>query len=159
MGVSEFKEKKMNRAKRNSVLILMCLVLVFLYLGSMTPVAAQGVSAKTQAELKKEEEKKAKAAAKAKREREKKAREKQKKEQKLKARLEEKTKEAEALKARREAAEKARRESVERLVDRARSVGANAVVRTDFETSDILKGTATLFSAYGTAVIIKPAKK
>ena len=56
-------------------------------------------------------------------------------------------------------AEKARKESVERLVDRAKSVGANAVVRTDFETSDILNGTATLFSAYGTAVIIKPAKK
>ena len=56
-------------------------------------------------------------------------------------------------------AEKARRESVERLVEKARSVGANAVVRTDFETSDILRGTATLFSAYGTAVIIKPAKK
>ena len=56
-------------------------------------------------------------------------------------------------------AEKARKESVERLVDRARSVGANAVVRTDFETSDILNGTATLFSAYGTAVIIKPVKK
>ena len=56
-------------------------------------------------------------------------------------------------------AEKARKESVERLVDNAKSVGANAIVRTDFETSDILNGTATLFSAYGTAVIIKPAKK
>jgi uncharacterized protein YbjQ (UPF0145 family) len=56
-------------------------------------------------------------------------------------------------------AEKARRESVERLVENAKSVGANAVVRTDFETSDILNGTATLFSAYGTAVVIKPAKK
>jgi uncharacterized protein YbjQ (UPF0145 family) len=38
-------------------------------------------------------------------------------------------------------------------------MGANAVVRTDFETSDILQGTATLFSAYGTAVVIKPFKK
>ena len=56
-------------------------------------------------------------------------------------------------------AEKARRESMERLIEKARSVGANAVVRTDFETSDILRGTATLFSAYGTAVIIKPLKK
>ena len=55
-------------------------------------------------------------------------------------------------------AEKARRESMERLIEKARSVGANAVVRTDFETSDILRGTATLFSAYGTAVIIKPLK-
>jgi len=56
-------------------------------------------------------------------------------------------------------AEKARRESMERLIEKARSVGANAVVRTDFETSDILRGTATLFSAYGTAVIITPLKK
>ncbi len=56
-------------------------------------------------------------------------------------------------------AEKARKESMDRLVEKARSVGANAVVRTDFETSDILRGTATLFSAYGTAVIIKAIKK
>jgi len=56
-------------------------------------------------------------------------------------------------------AEKARRESMDRLIENARSVGANAVVRTDFETSDILRGTATIFSAYGTAVIIKPLKK
>ena len=55
-------------------------------------------------------------------------------------------------------AEKARKESVERLVDNARSVGADAVVRTDFETSDILNGTATIFSAYGTAVKIKLLK-
>ena len=55
--------------------------------------------------------------------------------------------------------EKARKESMERLVENAKSVGANAVVRTDFETSDILNGTATIFSAYGTAVIIKPLKK
>lgn len=54
-------------------------------------------------------------------------------------------------------AEKARRESLARLIDNARKMGANAVVRADFETSDILQGTATLFSAYGTAVIIKPA--
>ena len=53
-------------------------------------------------------------------------------------------------------AEKARRESVERLVENARRMGANAVVGADFETSDILQGTATIFSAYGTAVIIKP---
>ena len=51
-------------------------------------------------------------------------------------------------------AEKARSESMERLIKKAKSVGANAVVRTDFETSDILNGSATLFSAYGTAVII-----
>ena len=56
-------------------------------------------------------------------------------------------------------AEKARKESMDRLIENARSIGANAVVRTDFETSDILRGTATLFSAYGTAVIIKATKK
>ena len=56
-------------------------------------------------------------------------------------------------------AEKARKESMERLIENARSVGANAIVRTDFETSDILNGTATIFSAYGTGVIIKPLEK
>jgi len=56
-------------------------------------------------------------------------------------------------------AEKARKESMERLIDNAKSIGANAIVRTDFETSDILNGTATIFSAYGTGVIIKPLKK
>ncbi len=55
--------------------------------------------------------------------------------------------------------EKARNESMERLIENAKSVGANAVVRTDFETSDILNGTVTIFSAYGTAVIINPLKK
>ena len=55
-------------------------------------------------------------------------------------------------------AEKARKESMQRLIDKAKSVGANAILRTDFETSDILNGTATIFSAYGTAAIIKPTK-
>lgn len=56
-------------------------------------------------------------------------------------------------------AEKARRDSLRRLVENAREMGANAIVRADFETSDILNGTATLFSAYGTAAIIKPEKE
>lgn len=56
-------------------------------------------------------------------------------------------------------AEKARKESMKRLIENAKSIGANAIVRTDFETSDILNGTATIFSAYGTAVIMKPIKK
>jgi len=56
-------------------------------------------------------------------------------------------------------AEKARKESMERLIENAKSVGANAIIRTDFETSDILNGTATIFSAYGTAVIMRPIKK
>lgn len=56
-------------------------------------------------------------------------------------------------------AEKARKESMQRLIENAKSISANAVVRTDFETSDILNGTATIFSAYGTAVKITPLKK
>lgn len=56
-------------------------------------------------------------------------------------------------------AEKARKESMQRLIENAKNLGANAIVRTDFETSDILNGTATIFSAYGTAVIIKPEKE
>jgi len=52
-------------------------------------------------------------------------------------------------------AEKARRDSLERLIERAQQMGANAIVGADFETSDILRGTATLFSAYGTAVVIE----
>jgi uncharacterized protein YbjQ (UPF0145 family) len=55
--------------------------------------------------------------------------------------------------------EKARNESMQRLIESAAKLGANAVVGTDFETSDILQGTATTFSAYGTAVVIKPIEK
>jgi len=55
--------------------------------------------------------------------------------------------------------EKARRESVNRLIENAKRMGANAVIGTDFETSDILQGTATVFGAYGTAAIVKPAEK
>ena len=56
-------------------------------------------------------------------------------------------------------AEKARRDSLKRLVEKAAEMGANAIVGADFETSDILRGTATLFSAYGTAVVIEPTEK
>jgi len=52
--------------------------------------------------------------------------------------------------------EKARAESLQRMMDKAREVGANAVVSADFETSDILQGIATIFAAYGTAVVVKP---
>jgi len=55
--------------------------------------------------------------------------------------------------------EKARRESLNRLIENARRIGANAVIGVDFETSDILQGKATVFAAYGTAVIAKPAEK
>jgi uncharacterized protein YbjQ (UPF0145 family) len=55
--------------------------------------------------------------------------------------------------------EKARRDSLKRLVEKAAEMGANAIVGADFETSDILQGTATLFSAYGTAVVVEPIKE
>ncbi|MGQ9507630.1 MAG: heavy metal-binding domain-containing protein [Candidatus Bathycorpusculaceae bacterium] len=38
-------------------------------------------------------------------------------------------------------------------------IGANAVISVDFETSDILQGTATVFAAYGTAIIAKPIER
>ncbi|MCJ7632035.1 heavy metal-binding domain-containing protein [Candidatus Bathyarchaeota archaeon] len=52
--------------------------------------------------------------------------------------------------------ENARRESLQRLMENARKIGANAVLSTDFETSDILQSTAIIFSAYGTAVVVEP---
>ena len=55
--------------------------------------------------------------------------------------------------------EKARRESLNRLIENAKRIGANAILSVDFETADILQGTATVFSAYGTAVIAEPKKK
>jgi len=55
--------------------------------------------------------------------------------------------------------EKARKESLNRLIENAKKMGANAVIGTDFETSDILQGTATVFATYGTAVIAKPIEK
>jgi uncharacterized protein YbjQ (UPF0145 family) len=55
-------------------------------------------------------------------------------------------------------AEKARLESLQRLIVAALAMGANAIIGTDFETSDILQGMATLFSAYGTAVVVEQAK-
>ncbi len=55
--------------------------------------------------------------------------------------------------------EKARRESLNRLIENGQRMGANAIIGADFETSDILQGTATVFSAYGTAVIVKPVEK
>jgi uncharacterized protein YbjQ (UPF0145 family) len=55
--------------------------------------------------------------------------------------------------------EKARRESLQRLIENAQKMGANAVVGADFETSDILQGSATTFSSYGTAVIIRPIEE
>jgi len=55
-----------------------------------------------------------------------------------------------------EECKKARDESLVRLIRNAEEYGANAIIGVDFETSDILTGIATLFSAYGTAVVVKP---
>jgi len=51
--------------------------------------------------------------------------------------------------------EKARKESLNRLVENAKKMGANAIVGVDFETSDTLQGTATVFGSYGTAVLVE----
>ena len=54
--------------------------------------------------------------------------------------------------------ENARRESLQRLRDNARNMGANAVLAADFETSDILQSSAIVFSTYGTAVVVEPIR-
>ena len=51
--------------------------------------------------------------------------------------------------------EKARKESLDRLIENAKKLGANAIIGVDFETSEILQSTATVFSVYGTAVVVK----
>lgn len=50
--------------------------------------------------------------------------------------------------------EKARIEALERMVDEARRMGANAVIGVDIETSEIFQG-VVLVSATGTAVIVE----
>jgi uncharacterized protein YbjQ (UPF0145 family) len=49
----------------------------------------------------------------------------------------------------------ARRQSLERMMEQARSLGANAVVNVRFTTSAITQGAAELY-AYGTAVLVRP---
>jgi len=51
--------------------------------------------------------------------------------------------------------EKARGEAIQRLTGKAQSLGANAIIGLDMETSGILQGTV-LISATGTAVVIEP---
>lgn len=52
--------------------------------------------------------------------------------------------------------EKARAEAIERLKEKAISMGANAVVGLDLETSDIgLQAGVTVISATGTAVVVE----
>ena len=47
----------------------------------------------------------------------------------------------------------ARREAVERMLDQARQLGANAVVNVRFTTTNVANGAAELY-AYGTAVVV-----
>lgn len=49
---------------------------------------------------------------------------------------------------------KARDEAMERMKEKARRLGANAIIGLDIETSDVLQGTV-LISATGTAVVIE----
>lgn len=51
--------------------------------------------------------------------------------------------------------EKARMEALERMTEKVRRLGANAVVGLDIETSDVLQGTV-LISTTRTAVVIEP---
>jgi len=55
------------------------------------------------------------------------------------------------LKGYTELLQEARQEAIDRMVEQARSVGANAVVNIRFSTSSVTQGAAELF-AYGTAV-------
>ena len=54
-----------------------------------------------------------------------------------------------------EECERSKIEALARLKENAQQMGANAVIGADFETSDILAGSATVFSAYGTAVVVE----
>ena len=58
------------------------------------------------------------------------------------------------LKGYTELLQEARQEAVDRMIEQARSVGANAIVNVRFSTSNITQGAAELF-AYGTAVRVE----
>lgn len=47
-----------------------------------------------------------------------------------------------------------REEALQRMLDQARSIGANAVINVRFSTSSVAAGAAELF-AYGTAVVVE----
>lgn len=51
--------------------------------------------------------------------------------------------------------EKAREEAMRRVTDKAKAMGANAIVGLDMETSDLLSGLIVI-SATGTAVVVEP---
>ncbi|MBW2242585.1 MAG: YbjQ family protein [Deltaproteobacteria bacterium] len=58
------------------------------------------------------------------------------------------------LKGYTELLQEARQEALERMLEQARSTGANAVVNVRFQTSSVAQGAAELF-AYGTAVTVE----
>ncbi len=49
----------------------------------------------------------------------------------------------------------ARREAVERMIDQAQQIQANAIINVRFTTSAVTAGAAELY-AYGTAVVVEP---
>jgi len=51
--------------------------------------------------------------------------------------------------------EKARAEAMERVKEKAKKMGANAVIGLDLETSEVFQGVVVI-SATGTAVVIEP---
>jgi uncharacterized protein YbjQ (UPF0145 family) len=48
-----------------------------------------------------------------------------------------------------------RREAMQRMMDQANQLGANAILNVRFSTSSVTAGAAELY-AYGTAVIVEP---
>ena len=58
------------------------------------------------------------------------------------------------LKGYTELLQEARQEAIDRMIQQAQSIGANAVVNVRFSTSNITQGAAELF-AYGTAVRVE----
>ena len=61
------------------------------------------------------------------------------------------------LKGYTELLQESREESIQRMSDQAKAIGANAVINIRFSTSSISAGAAELF-AYGTAVIVEDSQ-
>jgi uncharacterized protein YbjQ (UPF0145 family) len=51
----------------------------------------------------------------------------------------------------------AREQAIDRMIEDADSLGADAIVATRFETCEVMKGAAEML-AYGTAVMLEPAE-
>ena len=54
--------------------------------------------------------------------------------------------------------EESRKEAMERMIQKAHTMGANAIVGIRFSTSNIAQGASELF-VYGTAVIVEPIQR